>query len=796
MSEIDARIEQLQARLDNLVKYQGYFNREINQIAQEIKFLRSAGQDAKAATQPSPQRQEKPEQQTITAQDSAQPRQTPPQVGQPVKPERPEAFQQSIYTPSEKSDLEKFVGQNLLSLIGIVILVLGVAIGGKYAIDNNLISPTMRIVSGYLFAFGLLGFALYLKKKYLNFSAVLMSGSMAIMYFITYFAYALYDLYSQTTAFVLMLVLTVATVFWALNYGKQVIAHVGLVGAYAIPFLLGGSSDQYQFLFTYIAIINFGILIISIRRYWKWLFYNAFVFTWLTYFGWLAAKYQTAVHFELALTFLSIFFLMFYLTFIIHKLIFEENFAAENVGLILANSFIFYGLGYGILQQHGGYENYFGLFTVINAGIHFVFALVVSRIRRVPHDISYLMAALVLIFVTIAIPVQFKGNWLTLVWTMEALLLFWIGRKKQIPLYEYFSYPVMFLASFSLFNDWQKANHYSAEILAGRYFFGNGIFITSILYAAAFGIIFYVNKDERYKPALTEELRRVLGYAAAGLGLIAIYNAFRIEIDVYFNYQMYRTAVADPALPGQGILKEDQDLEIFNILWQLNYTMLFLSVLGWLNIRRFKNAGVAVVNLIFNALVILVFLSAGLFFFGQFRENYLLQTDAELFPRGIFHILIRYITYVFAAGVFFVSYRYTKQAFLTKFDEFGYLKPMFDFGFYVSVWLVLSSELINWMALGGYPNSYRLGLSILWGVYALCLIILGIYQKNKNLRIGAIALFGVTLVKLFFYDIVDLDTISKTIVFVSLGILLLIISFLYNKYKALIFEDENRHKTD
>jgi len=52
---------------------------------------------------------------------------------------------------------------------------------------------------------------------------------------------------------------------------------------------------------------------------------------------------------------------------------------------------------------------------------------------------------------------------------------------------------------------------------------------------------------------------------------------------------------------------------------------------------------------------------------------------------------------------------------------------------------------------------------------------------------GAIALFGVTLIKLFFYDISHLDTISKTIVFVTLGILLLIISFLYNKYKSLIF---------
>ena len=87
-----------------------------------------------------------------------------------------------------------------------------------------------------------------------------------------------------------------------------------------------------------------------------------------------------------------------------------------------------------------------------------------------------------------------------------------------------------------------------------------------------------------------------------------------------------------------------------------------------------------------------------------------------------------------------------------------------------------------------YQDSYKLGLSILWGIYALGLIILGIYGHKKHLRIGAIALFALTLAKLFLYDIANLNTISKTIVFVSLGILMLIVSFLYNKYKALIFD--------
>jgi uncharacterized membrane protein len=115
---------------------------------------------------------------------------------------------------------------------------------------------------------------------------------------------------------------------------------------------------------------------------------------------------------------------------------------------------------------------------------------------------------------------------------------------------------------------------------------------------------------------------------------------------------------------------------------------------------------------------------------------------------------------------------------------------VFDFGLYFSLLVILSSELINWSDIFDVREIYRLGLSILFGLYAVFLIVLGIVNKKKHMRIFAIALFAITLGKLFIYDIAELGTISKTIVFVSIGILLLIASFLYTKYKSLIFDEE------
>jgi len=81
---------------------------------------------------------------------------------------------------------------------------------------------------------------------------------------------------------------------------------------------------------------------------------------------------------------------------------------------------------------------------------------------------------------------------------------------------------------------------------------------------------------------------------------------------------------------------------------------------------------------------------------------------------------------------------------------------------------------------------------VLAGAYALLLIVLGISGRKKHLRIAGIALMGLTLVKLFFYDMTRLDIMLKTMLFLALGSLLLVISFLYNKYQKHLYGDEEK----
>lgn len=786
MTDYSDKINQLLEKLETLLKRQDGFSREISNLQIEINRLKIT--ETEEEIEQKELKFDRPvtdidfeiKKEKITAEYPSQqakqdfPKQTVPPINKPSK---------------VKSDLEKFIGENLINKIGIAITVIGVAIGAKYAIDHELISPLTRIILGYLFGIGLFGFAIKLKKKYENFSAVLLSGSMAIMYFITYSAYSFYGLIPQVLAFALMVIFTAFTVVAAITYNRQVIAHIGLVGAYAVPFLLSEGSGKVAVLFAYMAIINVGILVTAFKKYWKPLYYSSFGLTWLMYFSWYASKYQASEHFGLALTFLAIFFAIFYLTFLAYKLLKKEKFEQQDIILLLANSFVFYGIGYAVLDNHETGRQLLGLFTLLNAIVHFIISAIIYRQKLADRNLFYLVSGLVLLFITIAIPVQLDGNWVTLLWAGESALLFWIGRTKNVTVYEKLSYPLMVLAFFSITHDWMTLyNNYYPEKPETRIIpLFNVHFLSSLLFISAFGFINMLNQNKNYPSPLVSQkgISKVITFSIPVILLFSLYYAFRIEIANYWN-QLYADSLLTINTENNQYPNHywNYDFKRFKTIWIINYSLLFLSVLAFANFKKIKNQQFGLINIGLIIFTLVVFLIQGLYAFSDLRESYLEQTLLQYYHRGVFNIGIRYISFAFVALALTACYKYTRQDFMQR-----NFKVAFDFLLHTSVLWIASSELINWMYIAASTQSYKLGLSILWGIYSLFLISLGIWKKKKHLRIGSIALFGITLIKLFFYDISHLNTISKTIVLVSLGVLLLIISFLYNKYKHIISDE-------
>jgi len=82
----------------------------------------------------------------------------------------------------------------------------------------------------------------------------------------------------------------------------------------------------------------------------------------------------------------------------------------------------------------------------------------------------------------------------------------------------------------------------------------------------------------------------------------------------------------------------------------------------------------------------------------------------------------------------------------------------------------------------------ELAISALWAVYSILLVVLGILKKYQPVRLLAIILFGVTILKVFLLDLSDLEKIYRIISFIGLGIILLAVSFMYQRYRNQINE--------
>ena len=777
MSNEKGNIDKIQARLDVLLKQQEFFSKEILELKKEVFLLKSSSEK------------------TTTPELTSEPTPTPktelvkdvPQEPLPTKeiPKTPQIKtpQQPVSKTKRKSDLVKFVGENLINKLGIVITVIGVAIGAKYSIEHELISPLTRVILGYVFGLGLLGFGIKLKKNYLNYSAVLVSGAMAIMYFISFFAYSYYDILPQLFTFFLMFVFTAFTVIAALKYDKQIIAHIGLVGAYAVPFLLSDGSGKVAILLSYTAILNIGILIIAFKKYWKPLYYVSFALTWIIYMSWYFVDYNTSEHFGLALLFLTVFFVIFYITFLAYKLNQKEKFGALDIIMLLLNSFVFFGIGYSILGDHSTGEQLLGVFALGNAILHFIVGLIIYKRKLANKSLFYFVIALVLTFITMAVPIQLDGNWVTLFWVAEAALLFWIARTKQIATYERISYVLMFLAFGSILQDWYETYELSQFSYGDKRLTSifNVQFLSSLLFVGAFAFIAWMRRNAKYPSAMGPKnwLVQIFSIVIPALLLLSLYFSFRFEIANYFNQWYVQSAIEiTPDGSTYATTQRDEDIRSFKVIWVLIYSLFFLASLSFLNMKRIKNKVLGYVGFSCNIIAIFVFLTQGLYILSELRESFLDNELTSYFESGAHNISIRYIAFIFLILTVLVTRKFRKEHFKHR-----WLRHLFHLILHIVILWVLSSELLHWLDIAENNAAYKLGLSILWGVYSLWLIVFGIWKNKQYLRLGAIVLFGITLIKLFFYDISHLNTISKTIVFVSLGVLLLVISFLYNKYK-------------
>jgi len=252
---------------------------------------------------------------------------------------KPETAQKGV---AKNRSFEDFLGLNVMHITGIVVLVIGLSIGVKYAIDKELISAVARMALAYAAGFGLYFFSVRLKEKYSGFSAILFSGALASLYFTSYAAYVYYGFFSFALVFVLMILLTLFTAFTALRYNRQEIAMLGLVGAYAIPFLISKNSGRADLFFLYITIINAAVVYLAYKKAWRPVAYIAQAITWFLFFGW-AISNAAAQQVWVGTAAMVVFFVLFQANALFKNKLATPLTKSELYEVFLTNAAVYFG---------------------------------------------------------------------------------------------------------------------------------------------------------------------------------------------------------------------------------------------------------------------------------------------------------------------------------------------------------------------------------------------------------------------------------------------------------------------
>lgn len=242
----------------------------------------------------------------------------------------------------EQQGIEQFIGLKLIHLVGIIVLVIGLSIGVKYAIDGQLISEMMRIVLAYTAGVLLFILAFRLKKKYAFFSAILFSGSMASIYFTTYAAFSYYHFIPGGMAFAIMAALTVYTAIMAIQYDRKEIAIIGMIGAYGIPFLVSANSDRFELFFSYILLINAGVIFLSFRKTWKLVGQLAMLITWALFIGWALMRFEPSSQTMVATIFMILFYVLFCFNATSFLLLKKQSLSYSEIQQLLLNQAALY----------------------------------------------------------------------------------------------------------------------------------------------------------------------------------------------------------------------------------------------------------------------------------------------------------------------------------------------------------------------------------------------------------------------------------------------------------------------
>ena len=677
---------------------------------------------------------------------------TPETIEEPVEEEQEEPAmameeEEEIeeYATSE-TNFEKYIGENLFGKIGILIFIIGIGFFVKYAIDQNWINETARTLMGYAVGAGMLVLAERLHKRYHTFSSLLAGGAFGIYYLITAIAFHYYGLFSHTMAFVILCVTTIFMSTVSVLYDRKELAVTALVGGFIAPFIISTDSSSIISLQIYITILNIGMFCLAMYKKWAILPMVSFAFTYIILWGTTAlgsfSDSESVTTYPTLFAFATLFYVIFLLPVVfILRTQYGENTRLGLLGIITANSFMYLIYGDFLLQHFEASSDttaYLAFFiAAVNLAIHLYL-----RFRVEGQDtLRNLMLGLAVTFASMGIPILFSAANVLMVWAAESVLLLWLFTKEKNRIYELASAVLLLLTlgALAYYRTTDTFIHDTGDSL----FFNGAFFVTTFVSIAYYvvAVIMQFNKE------LFSDTKRLIAYTpcnaiAYALGFSILFLAFRDN----FHFHLEKP------------ISEYASLLTANIM-----------LLGGALILR-KRFEISENKLAYEISLYL----AGILF-AMTVWNY---TDPEgLLLRWLMALVtIAYMAYCMRGQLLVTSNQRNLHI------EYSIISTL--------MWLTLTRLLLITFNEVNFSTAFSLSL----GIAAFILMCIGMRYHSKEIRIVSLAEFGIVIGKLILNDVWAMPSLGKIIVFISLGALLLILSFLYQKLKDALFNEKEQEQ--
>jgi uncharacterized membrane protein len=666
----------------------------------------------------------------------------------------------------------------------VVILVMAIGFFLKFSVERGIVPPLGRVALSILFGAGMVMAGIrMLGKKYHALAQGLIGAGIAALYFSVFAAFHWYHLIQDLAtplgtvpalalAFVLMVLITAGAGGIAVRANSMAVAILGILGGYCTPIMLRTGAVDFVGLFGYVLLLGAGVLGISYKKNWHLLNYLSFILTYGLFFGAMGAKPYQVEHFWQVMPFLTGFFVLFSTVVFLFNLVNRtKSTLLEPIGL-LVNAGIYFVVGYRLVEEFAvhaglaepGFGNRWVALLTLGLAAFYVAHVWYFLVRRLlDRELLFSFIGLSAFFLAVTVPLLLSREWITVSWAIQALVMLWIAGKLNSEFLRHVAY-VLYLIVIGRFCFLDLPHRYGqgmprpAETPLADYLWqmlerlvAFGIPIASM--AGAFRLL----KSPAAAAGFAHEKAHDMAqrFRPRWAGRLAIVGIV-VMLFVFLHLELNRTFL---------YFYPPMRLPILSVLWVALCVYFMYEY-----VARPRPAILAVLVLAVAAVGVKLFVfdlpawgvRGDLYYAGEYSP---VDVAMRLVDFGAI-IAMLYFGFALLSGD-------VRARAAGRFLGGAALALLFIF-------LTLEAKtFLNCYAEGLQPG----GVSILWSLFAIALLLPGIWKDLRALRYVALALFAVVAAKVFFFDLAYLEQMYRIVAFFVLGVLVLSGSFIYLKYQ-------------